>query len=305
MEKLEGSVAQPGYDWNVLSKYYLIKGAMEAKELPKFCHHIEWSEDKPTKEEDVQKFITENNLNHGDLVNFGDYRQTQVVIVSRDIDGKMSWIQNPDDHSAGYMTIPAGILHNVTDCVEKYREVMDYMSDNNQPFNMHVSPKDLLIKDKFGDVPQEWAFDFFFIAPDDIESLFAKHPDAKESKEFNWYDVSWESITDYFTAKLEGGEEAKFNVRAMLKGELMEKFKTKHTKKGGSKYSWRAARPKLPRGWQLEGGQSMGGPDKVGWIWKLNGPSAGEEEAKEKLKDFFGDIPFEKVDASEVNLKYD
>ena len=60
----------------------------------------------PTSDAEVQALVSEYNLKHGDVVNFGDYRDTNSHIVFRQEDGKLTLIANPDDRSAGYLTIP-------------------------------------------------------------------------------------------------------------------------------------------------------------------------------------------------------
>ena len=60
----------------------------------------------PTSDAEVQALVSEYNLKHGDVVNFGDYRDTDSHIVFRQEDGKLTLIANPDARSAGYLTIP-------------------------------------------------------------------------------------------------------------------------------------------------------------------------------------------------------
>ena len=60
----------------------------------------------PTSEAEIRAFLAEHNLKHGDVVNFGDYRDTCSHIVFRQRDGNLTLIDNPDDRGAGYLTIP-------------------------------------------------------------------------------------------------------------------------------------------------------------------------------------------------------
>lgn len=60
----------------------------------------------PASEAEIEVLLSEHNLKHGDVVNFGDYRDTDSHIVLRRKDGKLTLIANPDDRDAGYLTIP-------------------------------------------------------------------------------------------------------------------------------------------------------------------------------------------------------
>ena len=60
----------------------------------------------PTSEEEEQALLSEYQLKHGDVVSFSDYRDTSSYIVFRQKDGKLTLLGNPDDQSAGYLTIP-------------------------------------------------------------------------------------------------------------------------------------------------------------------------------------------------------
>lgn len=61
----------------------------------------------PTDEAEIQALLSKHALKHGDVVNFGDYRDTDSYIVFRQQkDGKLTLLENPDDRGAGYLTIP-------------------------------------------------------------------------------------------------------------------------------------------------------------------------------------------------------
>ena len=66
----------------------------------------------PTGEAEIQALLSEHNLKHGDVVNFGDYRDSDSHIVFRQKDGKLTLLANPDDRGAGYLTIPKVIGHH-------------------------------------------------------------------------------------------------------------------------------------------------------------------------------------------------
>ena len=60
----------------------------------------------PTSEAEEQALLSKYQLKHGDVVSFNDYRDTSSYIVFRRKDGKLILLSNPDDRSAGYLTIP-------------------------------------------------------------------------------------------------------------------------------------------------------------------------------------------------------
>ena len=62
--------------------------------------------ERPTSEAEIQALLSEHDLKHGDVVNFGDYRDSDSHIVFRQKDGKFTLLMNPDDRGAGYLTIP-------------------------------------------------------------------------------------------------------------------------------------------------------------------------------------------------------
>ena len=60
----------------------------------------------PTSESEIQALLSKHDLKHGDVVNFGDYRDSDSHIVFRQKDGTLTLLANPDDRGAGYLTIP-------------------------------------------------------------------------------------------------------------------------------------------------------------------------------------------------------
>ena len=295
-------------DWNVSSKYYRVTSCGNKKSKlsdDDSVLQITYDGDRPSSESDIESFISENGLNHGDLVNFSDYRQSDVYIIQKEMSGKMGWIQNPDDHAAGYMTIPYSILEHVTDAIGKYKHVLQYMTDENQSFNMHLSAKDIFILEKLGQAEEGYDFDLHFEGSDQVEAFYVQKMDGKkgEYKDFEWDSVTWEEIKEAFN---ECGDAQKvcFNVKVMITGDELNTYQNKHTKEGASKYAWRQATPKLPKGWKLEKGQGMAGSNKAGWVWKLQGPGDSEPDVKQRLAEHFGDVPFHIAAETDSNLKF-
>ena len=104
-------------------------------------------------ENDLKEFIEKHmvDINHGDLLTVLDeYRATNTIIVYYDEkENKMTTMSNPDDRSAGYLTIPHEVLKNVTRAMEKYANI--YSETEYNVVNMHLSPNDDFIKEKLGD----------------------------------------------------------------------------------------------------------------------------------------------------------
>ncbi len=109
--------------------------------------------------EDLEAFLEKNReqLNHGDLLTtMTTDRASGIHIVSyNEESGKFEAILNPDEGGSGYLTIPATVLKNVTNAMEKYEEVLQ--NDDTQVLNMHISPKDDFITEKLGAKVMTWA----------------------------------------------------------------------------------------------------------------------------------------------------
>ena len=238
-----GGGADDDYDWNIPSKLYyctnvasLEPGQQRIQTGPESTtQHLYVNHDQPTDPADIVKFISDYNLHHGDLVDFGDYRQTGVVYVNRDVEGEWTFVQNRDDGSAGYLTIPTCVLENVTDAMAKFKDVQRHMEEHNQQYNMHVSHRDKVIRDRFGDVPEGFVFDIVGYWPHFIEFFNVERPrkveetgregdvddededpcdwqeevdDGLESHEFDWETVTWQQILEAFNETDNRNEES-------------------------------------------------------------------------------------------------
>ena len=80
----------------------------EENEKARYVRLYELGLKYPTSDEEKQKILSDPDfqLKHGDVVSFSDYRDTGTCIVCRQKDGKLTLVGNPDDRSAGYLTIP-------------------------------------------------------------------------------------------------------------------------------------------------------------------------------------------------------
>ena len=107
----------------------------------------------PSKEA-LEEFLAKHQeeINHGDLITSPSFteRASYIRIITYDENlEKFRIILNPDDSAAGYLTIPAEVLKNVTNAIEKYKDI--YETDCGGYLNMHISPKDEFIKERLGD----------------------------------------------------------------------------------------------------------------------------------------------------------
>lgn len=80
----------------------------EVNEKARYVRLYELGLKYPTSDEEKQEILSDPDfqLKHGDVVSFSDYRDTGTCIVYRQKDGKLTLVGNPDDRSAGYLTIP-------------------------------------------------------------------------------------------------------------------------------------------------------------------------------------------------------
>lgn len=107
----------------------------------------------PSKEA-LEEFLAKHQeeISHGDLITSPSFteRASYVRIITYDENiEKFRVILNPDDSAAGYLSIPAEVLKNVTNAIEKYKDI--YETDCGRYLNMHISPKDEFIKERLGD----------------------------------------------------------------------------------------------------------------------------------------------------------
>jgi len=278
---LEGILAGPILNqdfWNAPSKYYR-SSPVELDPEP-FSYVI--TDEDPKTDAEIQSYISRHGLKHGDIVNFDEYRESEAYIVCYDdILKKYKFLENEDDSEAGYLSIPEEVLAHVTDFKTKYAEVLDFIKDQSEVINFHVSPTDNFVVDKLGKVPIGYKFDVYFEGKDYIETFAVKKTGTK------WYDFDYDTVTlndviAYFKAMRE--VQKKFTIKVSLQGDEMKQYKTKYG--GPGKYDWLMAKPKLPIGWRVERGQSSMGLDKMQWDWTFSGPISSIKKAKKKAKTF-------------------
>ena len=105
-------------------------------------------------QEALEEFLAKHQkeINHGDLITSPLFTHRAVYIRIIVYDGnteKFKIIVNPDDSGSGYLSIPAEVVKNVTNAIEKYKDI--YETDCGRYMNMHISPKDVFIKERLGD----------------------------------------------------------------------------------------------------------------------------------------------------------
>ena len=110
----------------------------------------------PSSKAEVTALVSEHDLKHGDVVAFSDYRDTDSHIVFSTDNDEVVLLQNPDDRAAGYLTIPKEVLESVEDAVSLYR---DFIHPDQPAFNLHLSPRDVFVVERLGEVPPDWEID--------------------------------------------------------------------------------------------------------------------------------------------------
>ena len=109
--------------------------------------------------EALEEFLAKHleEINHGDMITSPSFteRASYVRIISYDESiEKFKIILNPDESASGYLTIPTEVLKNVTNAIEKYKDIFE--TDCGRYLNMHISPKDAFIKERLGDKVPFW-----------------------------------------------------------------------------------------------------------------------------------------------------
>lgn len=245
-----------------------------------------YSGTKPSEEQDPEKlreFCEEQGLKNGDVLNFGEGIRDCGCLIVMDNENGLKMVINPDETSAGYLTIPKEVLEFETNAVKKYASMaMD--PSRSRVLNLHLSPKDRFVTKRLGaSVPGDWEFDVYYEDESDkIQGLSIKVPGGK------WYGFDADKVTleevEAFVAG-QNQEQAKLEVKVNLEGDKYLQYKTKYTQ-GKKKMSWMLAEPKLPKTWKIEKGVSGVGPTSTSWEWRLNGPSNQEQEVKEAVETF-------------------
>ena len=105
-------------------------------------------------DEPLEKFLLvhRQRINHGDLLTSPTLHHRASgfrFILYDESQEKFTVIINPDDSGSGYLTIPAAVLKNVTNAMEKYEEIFE--NEKFRYLNMHISSKDVFIKERLGD----------------------------------------------------------------------------------------------------------------------------------------------------------
>jgi len=274
----EGEASQE-YNWNVKSRLLDVLHE-ERSSAAQGDETIEWGDDalpedgEPLAAAKVNKF----NLNHGDILRFNDYRFSQSYFVHRTPGGKYRLVENPDDSGSAHLTIPAEVLHNVTDALAKYSDILKVSSST-----IHLSNEDKFVRNQLGEaVPQDWNVVLGYNFGKRENVCVTQGNNTWETTE--WELASVEEIKNFFC----GAEEpsAQLVVKIDLKGDKFKEYKAKHSmKKKG--LAWVTAFPKLPKTWSAEKGTTGMGSSHYRTEWKCKGPSCNKDEVKSSIETFF------------------
>lgn len=116
--------------------------------------------------------INPKTWKYGNIFNFGDYRDTQSVIVGPDLIP----IMNPDLSGSGYLSIPYEITQHITNAVELYSQYVEGGS-------IDVRPDDKYIIEKYGvAMPSTWKITLFFADNPQVDKIVINN--GKVEKDF-------------------------------------------------------------------------------------------------------------------------
>ena len=282
-------------DWDMPSKLYIVNGDKDSSPVPGVIHIQHSPNTKPETYDEVNAFVDKHSLNHGDVVRFGYYRDTDTVIVCRAVgSARMHFVLNPDDSGAGYLTIPVEVLANVRNGPRKYADVI---TSGMPTMNFHLGSHDEFIAETLGGQPPDGCqFDVLYVAGL-IESICLKLPGSTRWREFDSCNITLELIRELLDEhnRSQGDQEnAHLTLRVSLRGAQLTRYKDRFNRPAQG-YAWLRAVPELPVSWTIEKGMSTAGSTSAAWIWKLQGPPRYLAEVKGIVDEFLHGFAFEYV----------
>lgn len=248
---------------------------------------LEWDGSEPPEDAgEINQFIQQRNLHHGDVVSFGSMRaeMAYIVMYSASTDS-YSWVENPDDAGASYLTIPLEVLKPVRDALAKYQSII-----NHHTVNLHLPSSDRFIKEHFGEsVPENWIFDVYYIEGD-LEEVHVRFPNGK-SRQINIHQVTLPELIELEQDLNQ--PQSSFKVKIELQGEKFDEYKERHRDAFPGNYGWTRACPELPQSWSLETGACHMGSNYRKWTWHAKGPQRSLAEAQSSVENFLAGFQYE------------
>ena len=238
----------------------------------------EEEKDKIKNISDLSDHVT--HYKYGDLVSFSDYRDTETYIIGKK--GKL--IPNPDNASAGYLSIPYQITQYLDDAVSMYGHSDLSVNDIDLRYN------DKFILDKINTkkckILKKWNWKLSWC----VDYLFVKFPNGK-SHDFDIDNTNAEKILAWYKGSEK--EQYKFKIHYEIRDEIYDKWVKKH---GEKNYKWLSAKPILPEDWSMAGGSSGGGNRYHSSNYYFTGPFESKDSVINTVKEFYQDIDYEFIE---------
>ena len=227
---------------------------------------------------DLSDHVT--HYKYGDLVSFSDYRDTETFIIGKK--GKL--IPNPDNASAGYLSIPYQITQYLDDAVSMYGHSDLSVND----IDLRYNDKFILdnINTKKCKILKKWNWKLSWC----VDYLFVKFPNGK-SHDFDIDNTNAEKILAWYKGSEK--EQYKFKIHYEIRDEIYDKWVKKH---GEKNYKWLSAKPNLPEEWSMAGGSSGGGNRYHSSNYYFTGPFESKDSVINTVKEFYQDIDYEFIE---------
>ena len=246
-----------------------------------WCDEVldEDEEDKYEKIQDKYKNIKNiselshivKEYNYGDLVSFSDYRDTGTYIIGKK--GKL--VPNPDNASAGYLSIPYDITKHLNNAVEMYCH--DDLSVN----DIDLRYDDKFIKDNINNkkckILKKWGWQISYC----VDYLYIRFPNGK-SNDFEIDKTNSEQILAWYKGSEK--EQAKFKINLELRDDDYYKYIKKF---GENNYKWMSAKPQLPHDWQHQDRSSGGGHSYYQISTYYTGPLESKDQVINIINNFY------------------
>ncbi len=264
------------YDWNHVARRILADNLVVSKGSLK----VKYDTNKPpTDSTSVKMLVDDNDLHHGDIIAFDEYRDAESYILLRDIDGIFSLAQNTDDTGSGYITIPKDIFRNVTKGIEKYNDVINSV----ECLNLHISCQDVYLKERLGEgIPEDWQFDVHFILGT-IE-LFAARTSYSDWVTFDLEKTSLDDMKMFFEGSLL--EQSSLVVTVHVEGDQLVEYQDQFSQ-ADDKYYWMKAFPSQPPTWKTTIGSTSKGGSHFKRDWTCKGPAKDAQQVRADVMEFF------------------
>ncbi len=117
----------------------------KAKYVEYYVKDVAEDDIKPPSASELEK-VLKIKLNVGDIVNFGDYRQSGCYFVGGSDEHRVM-VKNPDNSGSGYLTIPMVISKKFPNVLSHYSNVITKL--DNQITDVEIPNEDVMINKLF------------------------------------------------------------------------------------------------------------------------------------------------------------